>query len=152
MEVWDGTLLRFKNQLFCLQNSVRIFTQSPSNVTVVCEFYCFSCQNKFFRIIFEHLLDIKWNDEHAFEFVLHLFRFFFSVCTEPIIPFKHPCSARTFFPERLSNHCQDLSRTFSEICTKFDAVRLSDPSRNHIGPEARLQMKHVKICTSTQAS
>jgi hypothetical protein len=26
------------------------------------------------------------------------------------------------FPKRLSNHCQGLRRTFSEICTKFDAL------------------------------
>jgi hypothetical protein len=31
-----------------------------------------------------------------------------------------PCKAHTFFPERMSNHCHCLGRTFSEICTKFD--------------------------------
>jgi hypothetical protein len=36
------------------------------------------------------------------------------------------------FHAPLTNHCQGLHRTFSEICTKSDAVPLSDPSRNVI--------------------
>jgi hypothetical protein len=43
-----------------------------------------------------------------------------------------PCMARVFFPALLSNHCQCLWRIFPEICTTFDAVPLSDPSRNRI--------------------
>jgi hypothetical protein len=36
-----------------------------------------------------------------------------------------PSTAHTFFPKCLSNHCQDLHRTFSEICTTFNATRCS---------------------------
>jgi hypothetical protein len=43
---------------------------------------------------------------------------------EPSMPFKHPCTAHAFFPERLSNHCQGLRHTFSGICTKFDEYSL----------------------------
>jgi hypothetical protein len=42
--------------------------------------------------------------------------------------------AHAFFPERLSNHCQGLRLTFSNICTKFDAVPLSDPSQKSAHP------------------
>jgi hypothetical protein len=44
------------------------------------------------------------------------------------------CTAYAFFSERSSNHSRGLIRTFSEICTKFDDVPLSDLSRNHIRP------------------
>jgi hypothetical protein len=67
------------------------------------------------------------------------------------MPFKHRCTAHAFFPERLSNHCQGLRHTFSEICTKSDAIPLSDASQNHARPNTRLQIKgRKKICTSTQ--
>jgi hypothetical protein len=59
----------------------------------------------------------------------------FSACLEPGMSFKNPCTLYAFFPERLSNQCQGLRRTFSKIWTKFDAVPLSDPSRNHIRPD-----------------
>jgi hypothetical protein len=39
------------------------------------------------------------------------------------------CTGHAFFPKRLSNHCQGLHRTFSEICTKFDAYSRSIASR-----------------------
>jgi hypothetical protein len=54
-----------------------------------------------------------------------------------------PCTPHAFFPERLSNNC----------------CRLSDPSRNPIRPNTRLQIKdrkksasppsHMKFCTLT---
>jgi hypothetical protein len=53
--------------------------------------------------------------------------------------FNFLCTAHTFFPERLPNHRQSIRRIFSDICTNFDAVPLSDPSRNHLKPETRLQ-------------
>jgi hypothetical protein len=66
------------------------------------------------------------------------------------MPFKHPCTAQPFFPERLPDHFQGVCCTFSEICTKYYTVPLSDPSQ-------RLQMKGrkksarppscVKFCT-----
>jgi hypothetical protein len=60
-----------------------------------------------------------------------------------------PCTARAFFAERLSNRCQGLRRTFSEIYSKFRAVPLSDLSRYHIRPDTRLQIKghKIRICT-----
>jgi hypothetical protein len=62
-----------------------------------------------------------------------------------------PCTARAFFPEPLSNQCQRLRSTFSEICSKFDAVPLSDLWRYRIRPDTRLQIKGGnKISTSTQ--
>jgi hypothetical protein len=61
----------------------------------------------------------------------------FSVLVSLNVPFM----AHAFFPGRLSNHCHVLHRTFSEICTKFVAVPLSDPSRNRIRPDIWLQIK-----------
>jgi hypothetical protein len=54
------------------------------------------------------------------------------------------CKTRTFFSDRLSNHFQDLRRTFSEIFKKFDSVPLSVPSQNRIRPNTRLQIKRRK--------
>jgi hypothetical protein len=87
------------------------------------------------------------------------------LCSSPVSLFSvsvssdFPCTANAFFPGRLSNHCQRLRRTPYEICTKFDAVSLSDPSRNHISPDTRLEIKGrkksarppscVKFCTLT---
>jgi hypothetical protein len=56
-----------------------------------------------------------------------------------------PCKTHAFFSESLSNHCHDLHLTGFEICTKFDAVPLSDPSRNRIWPDTRLQTKGREI-------
>jgi hypothetical protein len=54
-----------------------------------------------------------------------------------------------FFPERLSNHCQGLHRTFPEICTTFSAVLLSDPSQNRIRPNTPIQIKGRKQISTT---
>jgi hypothetical protein len=54
----------------------------------------------------------------------------------------------TFLPECLSK-CQGLHHTFSKICTKFDAVSLSDPSQNHIRPDTQLQTKGCKKISSS---
>jgi hypothetical protein len=68
------------------------------------------------------------------------------VCSSHLSPFSvsvslgFHCTSHAFFPERLSNHCQGLRRTFSEVCTEFEAVPLSDPSRNRIRPDTRLQI------------
>jgi hypothetical protein len=68
------------------------------------------------------------------------------------------CMAHASFPECLSNHCQGLRHTFSEIYTKFDAHSLSDPMWNHIRPDTQFQIKGrknqhvhpaVKFCTLT---
>jgi hypothetical protein len=45
------------------------------------------------------------------------------------VSLDYPREALSFFPERLSNHYQDVRRTFSVICTKFDARTLSYPWR-----------------------
>jgi hypothetical protein len=83
-----------------------------------------------------NLLDVKENYEHSFDFALYLSRLFRSRRVWTL-----PCTAHAFFPERLSNHCQVVRRTSSEIYTKFDAVLLSDPSRNPIRPDTRLLIK-----------
>jgi hypothetical protein len=78
---------------------------------------------------------------------------------EPSMPFKHPCTAHASFPERSSNHCWCFRHTFSKICTEVDSHLLSDPSRNRIRPDTRLQIKGhkksarplscMKFCTLT---
>jgi hypothetical protein len=44
----------------------------------------------------------------------------------------------------LSNNWHGLRHTFSKICTKFDALPLSAPSRYQIRPRTRLHIKDVK--------
>jgi hypothetical protein len=46
--------------------------------------------------------------------------------------FMLSCMTHAFLPKIMSNHFQGLCSTFSEICTKFDDVSLSDPSQNCI--------------------
>jgi hypothetical protein len=60
-----------------------------------------------------------------------------------LVTLDFPCTAHAFFSEFLSNHCHGRS-TFSETCTKSDAVPLSDPSWNHNRPHKRLQIKACK--------
>jgi hypothetical protein len=76
----------------------------------------------------------KENDEHDFEFA-RLFR-------PRFLGFL--CTAHAFFAEHLLHHCQGLRSTFSEIFTKYQSVRLSDPSRNRIRSDARLHIKGRK--------
>jgi hypothetical protein len=84
----------------------------------------------------------KENDEHALGFAFHLSRLF------PVsVSLDVQCTAHAFFPGCLCSHYQGLSRTFSEICTKFDAVPLSDPSRNFTRYDIKLPIKRR---TSTQ--
>jgi hypothetical protein len=74
--------------------------------------------------------DVNENDKHSLDFVLRL-SCLFSVS----VSLDCPCTAHAFFPERLSNHCQDLRSTFFEVCIKFNAHSLSDPSRNRVMPD-----------------
>jgi hypothetical protein len=60
--------------------------------------------------------DVKENHEHALSFA------------EPSMSFKHPSTADAIFTERSSNHFRISVTLFSEICTKFDAHSLSNPS------------------------
>jgi hypothetical protein len=55
-----------------------------------------------------------------------------------------PCMAHASFPECFSIHCQGLCRTFSEICTKFDAVPLLDPTWNRISDIYNFKKENVK--------
>jgi hypothetical protein len=73
------------------------------------------------------------------DIMLFTFLTFFS-----LVSLDFPCTTSAFFPERLFNHRQGSCRTFSEICTQFDAIPLSDPSINRIRPDARLQIKGHK--------
>jgi hypothetical protein len=69
------------------------------------------------------------------------------LCTSPFpvsVNLDFPCTARAFFPERLTNHCQGVRHTLFEIYTKCDAQLLSDPSRNRVRPDTRLQIKWRK--------
>jgi hypothetical protein len=72
------------------------------------------------------------------------------LCSSPVSPFlvsvslNFPCTTHDFFPACLSNHCQGLHHTFSEICAKCDAHALSDPSQSHIRPDTWLQIKGHK--------
>jgi hypothetical protein len=87
-------------------------------------------------------LDVK-EIEHALDFALHLSPFSVSFCLD--FPTGNSC----FLLERLSNNCQGLRRTFSDICTKFDAAPSSDSSINHTHD---CNYKDVKISMSTQLS
>jgi hypothetical protein len=53
-----------------------------------------------------------------------------------------PCTAHAFFPERLSNHCQGLHHTFSEICTKCCPF-VGSIAKSHQA-NTQLQTKDVK--------
>jgi hypothetical protein len=52
-----------------------ILTQSPWNVTIVCEIDSLACQDEFF---INTPTDVKENDEHSLHFTLHLSRLFCS--------------------------------------------------------------------------
>jgi hypothetical protein len=120
-------------QFFCRQSSVRsLHTFSPSHykTSVVCGIDRLVWQDEFFMNI---PLDVKENDEHACDFAL-LSPLSVSVSSD------FPCMAHAFFPECLSNYCQGFCSTFSEICIKFDALPLLDPSRNCIRLDTRLQI------------
>jgi hypothetical protein len=65
-------------------------------------------------------LDVKENDEDAFDFALHLSHFFL-VCPEPSMALISSCTAHAFFPECLSDYCQGVCHIFSKMFTKFDA-------------------------------
>jgi hypothetical protein len=69
-----------------------------------------------------NFLDVKENGEHAHDFALHLPHLFWS---------RGVCTFRAWLMLSSPNACLIIARvcsTFSEICTKFDVVPLSDPS------------------------
>jgi hypothetical protein len=53
--------------------SSHIFTQTPSNDTVVCGINCLACQDEF---LVKNPLDIKENDEHSLDLEFQLSRLF----------------------------------------------------------------------------
>jgi hypothetical protein len=110
---------------------------------------CLACQDELF--VNNHL-DVKENDEHALDFTLHMSCLFRSpwVCTFRVRLMLSSLNAYIIIA-RLSE--------VSEVCIKFDAVPLSDPSQNHIRSDTRLQIKGrkrsarppncMKFCTLT---
>jgi hypothetical protein len=54
---------------------------------------------------------------------------------------EFPCTPRVFFSEHLPNHYQGPRLTFSQICTKFDDVPLSDPAENRIRSDTQLHIR-----------
>jgi hypothetical protein len=82
-------------------------------------------------------LHVKENDEHAPGFLFICLAFFFRSRRV-----RMPCTAHAFSPERLTNHCQGFRCTFTEICTTFVAVPLSDPLRKRIRQDTELQYVH----------
>jgi hypothetical protein len=79
----------------------------------------------------------------CFSTVSLFFFFFFFVSVKLLC-------ASCFLHERLCNHCPGLCCTFSKICTKFNAVPLSDPSRNRIRADMWLHIKEYKKIAFTE--
>jgi hypothetical protein len=104
--------------------------------------HCVACKDEFFV---NSSLNVKENYECALDFALHL-SCLFSISVSSDFPYK----AHAVLSERLSNHCQGLRRTLSEICAKFDAVALSDPLRNRIRPDTGLQIQIKGLKKSTR--
>jgi hypothetical protein len=99
------------------------------------------------RFFLNNPSDVKEHDEYALDFALDLSRLFRTALNRVCHSNTH-VRLMHFSLERLSNICQGLRRTFSEICTKFDAVLLFDSWWNRIRPDSRLQKKkYVKIPT-----
>jgi hypothetical protein len=95
-----------------------------------------ACQDEF---IVNNLLDSKENDEHAFDFSLHLSHLF-----SVLVSLGFLCAAHDIFPKRLSNHCLGLRRCAQNL--------ILFPCRiHHIIPDIQLQIKgHKKISMSKQ--
>jgi hypothetical protein len=93
-----------------------------------------ACQDEF---SVKNSLDVIEIYEHTLDFVLHLSRLFRSVLSRA-------CHSNTrvrlklFSPKACLIISKGPRRNFSEICTKFDAVLLWDPTRNLIRPDTRL--------------
>jgi hypothetical protein len=80
-------------------------------VTVVSGNDCLGSKDEFFM---NNPLTVKENDDHALYFDLNLSRPF------PIsVSLNFPYTAHAVFPERSSNHCQSLHRTFPRFVKKL---------------------------------
>jgi hypothetical protein len=135
----DSVLSWCNNQFLCRQNLGQILhTFSCSrckDITVVCRMECLACNNELFV---NNPNDVKENYEHALYFA-------FSCLTSfDLSGFGLSIYSSHFFPEHLSNHCQGLCHTLSEICIEFDVLPLSDLSQNRISPDTWLQIKGHK--------
>jgi hypothetical protein len=75
------------------------------------------------EFLVKNSLDVKENGEHALDFAPHLSRPLDLSWTQML--FKHPCTAHVFFPDRLSNRCQGLRRTFPRYVQNLKHTRLS---------------------------
>jgi hypothetical protein len=103
----------------------------------VCGIDCLACQDKLFV---NNPLDVKENYEHVFVSAFHLSLLFQSALNRVC---HHPCTVHAY----ISLPAEPLSYFFS------------DPLRNHIRPDTRLQMREhnksarspscVKFCTLT---
>jgi hypothetical protein len=101
---------------FVVNIQAEIFAHFHAKVTVECGTDCLALQGEF---IVNNLLDVKENYDMVLTLLLICLAFSFSVSSD----FQR--AAHVFFPKCLSNHCQGLRCTFSEIYTQFD-VPLSD--------------------------
>jgi hypothetical protein len=63
------------------------------------------------------------------------------------MPFKHPCTAHPFYPERLSNHCQGLCRT---CYLNFHKLWCCYIAKSHQTSYTALSKNDIKISTSSQ--
>jgi hypothetical protein len=98
------------------------------------------------RSLCEHFFYIKENDEHALDFALRLPRHFRSVWV-----WTFPVLLVLSSPQVCVVTDRVSVAISSEICTKFDAVPLSDPSRNRVRTDTRFQINgRKKINTSIQ--
>jgi hypothetical protein len=106
---------------------LHMFTQLPQNVTVLCGIGCLAYQDEFFWII---SLTPKKMMSTLFNFVLHLCPLLRSALigecqsnthVQLMLSYQHTCPIIA----RVS-----VCRTFSKICTTFDAVPLSDKLQN----------------------
>jgi hypothetical protein len=113
--------------------SSHIFMQSPKNGRVMYGIECLVCEQS-------PWCEGKWR---ACSWLRCLPVSPFSVCPEHSIPFKHPCTAHAFIPDRFS-FPGSLSHFSFEIFTKFYCVPLSNPLRNSIRTDTRLQIKKQK--------
>jgi hypothetical protein len=118
------------------------FLSVAANVTSICRNDSLDCQDKFFV---RNPFDVEENDERFLDSVLPPSSLLLSSMS-----LDSQCASHVFIPEILSNHCRGLRLTFSEICTKFDAVPLSYPSRILIWPDTPPQINGRETSIFTQ--
>jgi hypothetical protein len=133
-EVWDGALSWCYSQFFCRQSSGwsrSTFSRNRRRTLQECAKLTIrparKCSLRAISLMPKKMISMLTT--------FHMSRLF-SVS----VSLDFQCTAHAFFPECLSNQCQGLRRNFPEIFTKSDAVPLSDPSRNPIRPDTRLQI------------